>query len=60
MQSIELKVGPSLVRIDPSGITLSGINVKVEGKMMVQVQGAVVDVAAEGMLKAKGAITIIG
>jgi len=57
MQSIELKCGPSSIKMDPMGITIEGLNItvnatiqgvfkslmtQVEGSAMTQVQGAVV------------------
>ena len=57
MQSIELKVGPSSIKLDPSGITIKGLTItcdasvqgifkslmtQVKGSAMTQVQGGIV------------------
>lgn len=60
LQGIELKVGPSTVKIDMSGIQMSGLMTKVEGTVQTQVKGLITQVTADAMLKAGGAITMIG
>jgi type VI secretion system secreted protein VgrG len=60
LQGIELKVGPSTVKIDMSGIQMSGMMTKVEGTVQTQVKGLITQVTADAMLKAGGAITMIG
>jgi type VI secretion system secreted protein VgrG len=60
LQGIELKVGPSSVKIDMSGIQISGLMTKVEGTVQAQVKGLITQVTADAMLKAGGAITMIG
>jgi type VI secretion system secreted protein VgrG len=60
LQGIELKVGPSSVKIDMSGIQISGLMTKVEGTVQTQVKGLITQVTADAMLKAGGAITMIG
>ena len=52
MQSIELKVGSSSIKLDQSGVTIKGIMIKIDGSAMTEVK-------AGGMLTAKGAITMI-
>ncbi|MCA9062711.1 MAG: type VI secretion system tip protein VgrG [Planctomycetaceae bacterium] len=59
MQAIELKVGPSSIKIDPSGITLSGVMIKVQGQAMTEVSGAMTKVAGSGMVQIQGGITMI-
>lgn len=60
MQGIELKVGGNSIKIDQSGVTISGIVVKVQGSAQTQIKGAMVQVNGDGMLTLKGAITLIG
>ncbi len=60
LQGIELKVGPSTVKIDMSGVQISGLMTKVEGTVQTQVKGLITQVTADAMLKAGGAITMIG
>jgi type VI secretion system secreted protein VgrG len=60
MQSIELKCGPSSIKIDPTGITLKGLRINVQGQALALVEGGVVVVKARSLLQAKGAITMIG
>ncbi|MGE0384759.1 MAG: type VI secretion system Vgr family protein [Gammaproteobacteria bacterium] len=51
-QSITLKVGPSSIKIDPSGITIKGPMIKIDGSAMV-------DIKAGGMLTAKSPMTTV-
>jgi type VI secretion system secreted protein VgrG len=51
MQGIELTVGQNSIKIDQTGVSIQGIMVKINGKM-VQVQ-------SDAMLTLKGAITMI-
>ena len=60
MQGIELKCGANSIKIDQTGITLSGMLVKIEGKGQTQIKGAMVQVNGDAMLMLKGAITMIG
>jgi type VI secretion system secreted protein VgrG len=52
MQSIELKVGQSSVKIDQMGVTIKGMMIKIDGQLMTDVKAGV-------LLTAKGAITMI-
>jgi type VI secretion system secreted protein VgrG len=52
MQSIELKVGASSIKIDQVGVTIKGMMINIEGSIMTEVKGDV-------MLIAKGGITMI-
>lgn len=60
MQGIELKVGPSSIKIDPSGITIKGMMVKIEGQAMTDVKGAMTTVQGQGMLALKGGVLMMG
>jgi type VI secretion system secreted protein VgrG len=75
MTSIELKVGPNSIKIENSGITVKGVQVKIEGSAMAEMKapmvkvdgsamvevkaGAMATVDGGGMLMAKGGITMI-
>jgi type VI secretion system secreted protein VgrG len=59
MQAITLKVGQNSIKIDQSGITLSGMAIKVTGQVQVQVQAPIAQVSADGMLQLKGGVTMI-
>lgn len=50
--SIELKVGGNSIKIDPSGITITGTMVKINGNAMTEVKGG-------GMLKMQGGLVMI-
>ena len=54
--SIELKCGPSSVKIDPSGITLKGPLLTLEAQGVVQVKGAVLNMESQGPFVLKGAL----
>jgi type VI secretion system secreted protein VgrG len=59
MQSIELKVGQSSVKLDQMGVTIKGMQIQIEGQIMVDVKGVMVQVSADAMLILKGGITMI-
>lgn len=59
MQSIELKVGQSSIKVDQMGVTIKGMMVKVEGQIMTEVKGLMTKVNGDAMLQAKGGITMI-
>lgn len=59
-QTIEFKVGSSKISISPSGITLSGTTIKIEGKGTAELKGAMVTVQGSGMTQIKGGVTMIG
>ena len=59
LQGIELTCGPSSIKLDPTGVTIKGLMVKIEGTTMTEVQGLLTKISASAMLQAQGAITMI-
>jgi type VI secretion system secreted protein VgrG len=59
MQSIELKVGGSSIKIDQMGVTIKGMAVKIDATMQAEVKGMMTQVNGNGMLKLQGGITMI-
>jgi type VI secretion system secreted protein VgrG len=59
MQSIELKVGSNSIKIDQTGVTISGIMLKLEGTAMMDVKAPITQVKGDGMLRLNGGITMI-
>jgi type VI secretion system secreted protein VgrG len=59
MQSIELKVGQSSVKVDQTGVTIKGLMVKVEGQVQTEVKGLMTQINADAMLMLKGGITML-
>jgi type VI secretion system secreted protein VgrG len=59
MQSIELKVGQSSVKLDQMGVTIKGMMIKIEGQVQVDVKGLMTNVNGTAMLNLKGGITMI-
>ena len=59
MQSIELKVGGSSIKIDQMGVTIKGMMIKIEGQVSVDVKGVMTTVKGDGMLTLKGGVTMI-
>ena len=59
MQKIELKVGPSSIVIDNTGVTIKGLMVKVEGTAMAQIKSPLTQVNGDAVVMIKGAITMI-
>ncbi len=59
MQSIELKVGQSSIKVDQMGVTIQGMMIKIEGQIQTEVKGLITQISADAMLQAKGSITMI-
>ena len=60
LQSIELKVGASSVKLDQMGVTIKGMMIKVDGSMIVDVKGGIMTTVKGGaILILKGGITLI-
>jgi type VI secretion system secreted protein VgrG len=59
MQSIELKVGQSSVKLDQTGVTIKGMMISIEGQMQTDVKGTITQINGDAMLKCQGGITMI-
>jgi type VI secretion system secreted protein VgrG len=59
MQSIELKVGQSSVKVDQTGVTIKGLVIKVEGTVQTTVKGLMTQINGDAMLMTKGGITMM-
>jgi type VI secretion system secreted protein VgrG len=60
MQSITLTVGQSSVKIDQTGVTISGMMISITGQVQTEVKGTMTTVTGDAMLTLKGGITMIG
>jgi type VI secretion system secreted protein VgrG len=60
LQGITLKSGPSSIEITPTGIVIKGLQVQVEGQVQTSVKGLMTEINGTAILKAGGAITMIG
>jgi type VI secretion system secreted protein VgrG len=60
LQSIELKVGQSSVKLDQMGVTIKGMTINIQGQIQTQVQGLMTQLSATAMMQISGAITMIG
>src|SRR6185312_484914 len=58
-QGITLKVGGNSLKIDPSGIALNGIMLKLEGQGMATLKAPMTQVSGDGMLTLKGGIMML-
>jgi type VI secretion system secreted protein VgrG len=59
MESIELKVGQSSIKIDQMGITIKGMTIKIEATMQLQTKGLMVQQEASAIHIIKGAMVMI-
>ncbi len=59
MQSIELKVGQSSIKIDQMGVTINGMMIKVEAQIQAEVKALMTQVSGDAMLQEKGGIVMI-
>jgi type VI secretion system secreted protein VgrG len=60
MQSIELKVGQSSLKVDQMGVSISGMMIKIEGQVQTSLKGLITQLSADAMMQVKGGITMIG
>jgi len=60
MQSITLKVGMSSIKIDQTGITLTGLMIKIDGQVQTDIKGLMTQVQGAAMLQLSGGIISIG
>jgi type VI secretion system secreted protein VgrG len=60
MQSIELKVGQSSVKLDQTGVTIKGLTVSVEGQLQTSVKGMMTQIGGDAMLQQSGGVIMIG
>ncbi len=60
MQSITLKVGPNSIKIDQTGITVTGTMIKIDGQVLTEVKGLMTQVQGTAMLQLGGGIISIG
>jgi type VI secretion system secreted protein VgrG len=59
MQSIELKVGQSSVKLDQMGVTIKGMMIKCEAQIMMETKGVMNKMEGTAMSTIKGGITMI-
>ena len=59
MQSIELKVGQSSIRLDQTGVTIRGVMVRIEGQAMTEVKAPMNQVKGDAMVAIKGGLVTI-
>jgi len=59
MQSIELKVGQSSVKLDQMGVTIKGVMIKVEGMAQIQQKAPLYQADGTALVQIKGGITMI-
>lgn len=59
MQSYEIKVGSSSIKIDQMGVTIKGMQVKIEGTMQFEAKGMMTTVKGDAMLTVKGGMVMI-
>ncbi len=60
MQSIELKVGASSVKVDQMGVTIKGGMISIQGTMTAELKSPMTTVNGSGMLTVSGGMIMIG
>ena len=58
-QTISLKVGQSSITINQQGVSIKGMNITVEGQLMITVKGPMLELNASAMLKAAGGMIML-
>jgi type VI secretion system secreted protein VgrG len=56
MKSIELKVGESSIKLEPTAITIASVQVDIKGDAMATLKGAIGEVSADGALTLSGGV----
>ncbi len=59
MQSIELKVGQSSVKLDQTGVTIKGMLITIQAQGICKVEAPLIQISASGLLQEKGGIVMI-
>ena len=59
MQSIELKVGQSSIKLDQMGVTIKGMMIKAEAQIMMESKALMYKADGTAMVQIKGGITMI-
>lgn len=59
LESIELKVGQSSIKVDQMGVTIQGMMIKIEGQIQTEIKGVMTSIKGDAMLQAQGGITMI-
>jgi type VI secretion system secreted protein VgrG len=59
MQSIELKVGQSSIKIDQMGVTIKGMMIKVEAQIQGEFKATMTQVSGSAMTTVKGGVVMI-
>ena len=60
LMGVTLKSGSSSIEVTPTGVTIKGLMVQIQGQAMTTVAAPMIQVNANGILTAKGGITMIG
>ena len=59
-EAIELRVGMSVIKMEPSGISIQGMAVTIEGHAQAEVKGLMTRLGADAVLAVQGGATVIG
>lgn len=59
MQSIELKVGQNVIKIDQTGITIGGLVIKLTGQAQTEIKSPMTNLTGTAVLKIQGGLTTI-
>ena len=59
MQSIELKVGSSSIKIDQMGVTIKGLMISIEAQVQCQVKAVITQVNGDAMTTVIGGVVMI-
>ncbi len=59
LQSIELKVGQSSIKLDQLGVTIKGMMISVEGQVQAEVKSLMTQIEGTAILKCQGGLTMI-
>jgi len=59
MQSIELRVGQTFIKLDQSSITLSSMQINIKGQASIDAKAPMTTVEASGVLTLKGGVVLI-
>jgi type VI secretion system secreted protein VgrG len=55
-----MTVGENSIKIDQTGVTISGLMISIKGQVQTQVQGVMTQVSGDAMTQISGGIIMIG
>jgi type VI secretion system secreted protein VgrG len=56
---IDLQAGQSRIILDASGVSVEGLNIRAEGRVVTELKGMITKINAESILQTKAGLTVM-